>query len=155
MQKPIEEHSSSRQEGERLKSELNELLKEEVEEEKNIPEFLTCPISLEVMIDPKLLSSGHSYEKEEIKKHFKKNGLKDPLTNENVKAEQIDNINLRQTIEDYLEKYVSLINYDLGIPGVTSITLKTITIIFHLSHKIKYLCPKILKIYYFDEIYSL
>ena len=105
MQKPIEEHSSSRQEGERLNSELNELLKEEVEEEKNIPEFLTCPISLEVMIDPKLLSSGHSYEKEEIKKHFKKNGLKDPLTNENVKAEQIDNINLRQAIEDYLEKY--------------------------------------------------
>jgi len=94
----------SREESEKLKESLEELLLDEEEEEKKIPEFLTWPVSLDIMVDPKLLSSGHTYEKDEIKKHFDKNGLKDPLTNSQVKPHLIDNINLKQAIEDYLNK---------------------------------------------------
>ncbi|CAI2366286.1 unnamed protein product [Moneuplotes crassus] len=108
LKSPIEEHTADSSESDRLKAELQDLLKDPSVEEQKIPEFLTCPISLEVMIDPKILSSGHTYEKEEIIKHIKKNGYRDPLTNELLQDVQFDNmpgnINLRQAIEDYLEK---------------------------------------------------
>ena len=104
LQEPIEKYSTSRGEWEDLKNQLNEFLYSFEQEERKIPEFLTCPISCEIMIKPILLSSGHTYEKKEIDKHFNKNGYKDPLTGENVSATTIENINLRQAIEDFLIK---------------------------------------------------
>lgn len=104
LQDPIERFSNSPSDGERLKKELEDFLNDEDVSDRHIPDFLTCPISFDLMIEPTLLSSGHTYEKEEIKKHFKTNGYTDPYTKETVQPEMIENINLRQAIEDFLEK---------------------------------------------------
>lgn len=69
-----------------------------------VPEYLTCPISLQIMTDPVTLSSGHSYEKAEIIRYFDKHGYSDPISREEVRKEMIENINLRQAIEEFMEK---------------------------------------------------
>lgn len=46
----------------------------------DVPDFLKCPISDELMEDPVVIQSGHTYEKAMIEKHFKKNGATDPIT---------------------------------------------------------------------------
>ena len=46
----------------------------------DVPDFLKCPISDELMKDPVVIQSGHTYEKAMIEKHFKKNGATDPIT---------------------------------------------------------------------------
>lgn len=104
LQDPIEKYTSSGKECEELKKELEEFLNLEDEEEKKIPEFLQCPITCDLMENPTLLSSGHTYEKDQIKKHFLTNGYKDPMTGEQVSPTLIENINLRQAIEDFIEK---------------------------------------------------
>ena len=35
-----------------------------------VPDFLTCPISDELMEDPVILESGFTYERSSIEKHF-------------------------------------------------------------------------------------
>lgn len=104
LQEPIATYSQSHVEGERLKRELEDFLGSTNEDDRHIPEFLLCPITCDLILEPVLISSGHTYEKSELKKHFLKNGYKDPLTGEAVSATMIDNINLRQAIEDYIEK---------------------------------------------------
>lgn len=104
LQTPIEKYAESRSDSDNLKQQLDEFLQDEEEDDQNIPEFLKCPITLDLMLEPILLSSGHTYEKDELTKHFTKNGYIDPLTKETVQPELIDNINLRQAIEDFIEK---------------------------------------------------
>ena len=53
-------------------------------ENTNYPEDLCCPISHDLMINPVLISDGHTYEKENIIRWLKTNN-KSPLTNEIVK----------------------------------------------------------------------
>ncbi len=47
---------------------------------KDIPEFLLCRITDDLMEEPVILSSGFTYEKSAILKHFTKNGHYDPVT---------------------------------------------------------------------------
>jgi hypothetical protein len=49
-----------------------------------IPEFLLCRITDELMNEPVILSSGFTYEKTAILKHFEVNGAFDPMTREQV-----------------------------------------------------------------------
>ena len=49
-----------------------------------IPEFLLCRITDELMNEPVILSSGFTYEKTAIQKHFEVNGAFDPMTREQV-----------------------------------------------------------------------
>jgi hypothetical protein len=57
----------------------------------DIPEYLICRITDELMRDPVVLSSGFSYERSAILKHFEMNGCFDPLTREEVSKTVIDN----------------------------------------------------------------
>lgn len=49
-----------------------------------MPDFLLCRITDELMDEPVLLTSGFTYEKSEITRHFEKNGNFDPMTREEV-----------------------------------------------------------------------
>lgn len=64
-----------------------------------------CRITEELMHDPVLLSSGFSYEREAIMKHFSYNGWNDPVTRENVRQDVIvENRNLKKAIENFLKQ---------------------------------------------------
>ena len=57
------------------------------------------------MEDPVVISSGFTYEKSEILKHFKVNGNTDPLNREEVKTDQfITNYNIKHATEEFLDK---------------------------------------------------
>ena len=52
------------------------------EEQKalEVPDFLKCPISDDLMDEPVVIQSGHTYEKAMIIKHFSIQGAFDPVT---------------------------------------------------------------------------
>ena len=50
----------------------------EAEKERHVPEHLTCPLKLDFMDEPVILSSGFTYEKADIMQHFEYNGKVDP-----------------------------------------------------------------------------
>ncbi len=55
------------------------------EKKEEIPEIFICRITDELMFDPVMLSSGFSYERDAIMKHFSYNGWTDPVTREDVR----------------------------------------------------------------------
>jgi len=52
----------------------------QVKQVHEIPDFLLCRITDDLMKDPVVLESGFTYEREAITKHFQVNGPKDPIT---------------------------------------------------------------------------
>jgi len=106
LQEPISNYSATAEEGNKLKQDLMDFLEgvDDNEDDQKIPDYLMCPITCDLILDPVLLSSGHTYEREEIQKHFSQNGHKDPVTNESVNDKTIDNINLKQAIEDFIKR---------------------------------------------------
>lgn len=86
-----------------------------------IPEHLLCRITDDLMIDPVCLSSGFSYEREAIKKHFKTNGFFDPVNREAVNPDiLIENKNLKSAIELFLKDNPWAYKH---IPGQTEDTM--------------------------------
>ena len=45
-----------------------------------VPDFLKCAIADDIMKDPVIIQSGHTYEKAMIEKHFRMLGAFDPVT---------------------------------------------------------------------------
>jgi len=50
-----------------------------------IPDYLCCKITLDLMVDPVTTEAGHTYEREVVEDHFKRNGYIDPVTRNSVK----------------------------------------------------------------------
>jgi U-box domain len=70
----------------------------------NIPPEFTCPITLELMIDPVIASDGHTYERKDIEAWLASNN-KSPKTNLPLPDKRlIPNIALRQIIDDFRDK---------------------------------------------------
>ena len=67
------------------------------------PEYLCCPINHKLMVEPVIMSDGHSYDKDNIEKWLEKNN-KSPLTNEILEKKIILNHNLKKIINDYKDK---------------------------------------------------
>lgn len=74
------------------------------------PDHFVCPITYQLMEDPVLISTsstGKSFEREAILKHFLRRTqedapLTDPWTNQEVqRADLTPNLNLKEAIEDY------------------------------------------------------
>ena len=66
----------------------------------DLPDHLKSPISHELMEDPVIIDSGHTYEREMIKKHFSLHGATDPITGVSVNPKVlIDNHELRKACE--------------------------------------------------------
>ena len=69
----------------------------------DVPDFLKCAISDELMYEPVVIQSGHTYEKVMIEKHFKLVGAFDPITRQEVDPSVlIPNHMLKKASEDFL-----------------------------------------------------
>ncbi|CAD8094277.1 unnamed protein product [Paramecium sonneborni] len=64
-------------------------------------ECYTCIITQELMFEPILLSSGHTYEKCSINECIRVNGPFDPSTRQIIQGNYIPNIQLKNAIVDY------------------------------------------------------
>ena len=72
---------------------------------REIPDYLRCPISDDLMEDPVLIESGNTYERSMIEQHFKTNGYFDPVSRQNVNPDFIyPNRNLKKASEDFVAK---------------------------------------------------
>ncbi|DAZ92623.1 TPA: hypothetical protein N0F65_011889 [Lagenidium giganteum] len=72
---------------------------------REVPDYLICPVSMEVMIDPVSTPNGVSYERSYLEEHIRKNGAVDPLTREALTLDMLrPNNALRAVINDFLEK---------------------------------------------------
>jgi hypothetical protein len=70
-----------------------------------IPDYLICRISDDLMTDPVMLTSGFTYEREVICKHFEFNGNIDPQTREEVDPKLlISNKHIKHATEDFIAK---------------------------------------------------
>lgn len=52
--------------------------------------------------DPVTTEAGHTYEREVIEDHFKKNGYIDPFTRSNVRPNLYPNHSVKQGVEEFL-----------------------------------------------------
>ena len=83
----------------------------------DVPDFLKCAITDELMTEPVLIESGHTYEKEMILKHFDMSGAFDPITRQEVnRSIMVPNHTLKKASLDFLAKnpwaYQHIINED-------------------------------------------
>lgn len=75
------------------------------EQDLEIPDEFKCPITREIMSDPVVLESGHSYEREAIQAWFNTGKKTDPKTNLRLSVRtHFPNIQLRQAIERFLQE---------------------------------------------------
>ena len=73
-----------------------------IPEDREIPQELICPITLELMEHPVIVSDGNSYEFEAIMEVMETEERRSPLTREIlVRGVVIPNNNLRKTIDDF------------------------------------------------------
>ncbi|KAI7996306.1 U-box domain-containing protein 19 [Camellia lanceoleosa] len=71
----------------------------------NLDDFL-CPISLEIMIDPVTVSTGHTYDRSSILKWFKAGNSTCPKTGEKLKStDLVPNLALKRLISQYCYEF--------------------------------------------------
>ena len=69
-----------------------------------IPEDIICPITSQIMADPVVIASGHTYEREAILKWLENNNT-DPLTNEKLSNKAVmQNITMKKMIVSFVDK---------------------------------------------------
>ncbi|BAM38809.1 uncharacterized protein TOT_010001236 [Theileria orientalis strain Shintoku] len=74
-------------------------------QEREIPKYLCCKISMCLMRDPVITPSGQTYERELIEKHIMSNGSFDPVTRKPCKLSDLyPNYYLKEAVESFLEK---------------------------------------------------
>lgn len=101
--KPFYNHEKEEKELKKfqIESYFDTLLNQEIQQ---VPETLCCAITMEIMRDPVMTSSGISYERSALKTHFEVNGNFDPITRKECNPKEvISNVNLKGYIENYLE----------------------------------------------------
>ncbi|XP_010417961.1 PREDICTED: U-box domain-containing protein 19-like [Camelina sativa] len=66
---------------------------------------LRCPISLEIMSDPVVLETGHTYDRSSITKWFSSGNITCPKTGKNVVTTAlVDNFSVKQVIQSYCKQ---------------------------------------------------
>jgi hypothetical protein len=98
--KPIWNETQRKQ----IPKDLNHYFFEENSQKKeDIPEFLQCNISLDLIKEPVILGSGITYESVYINAHLDKNGLTDPVTRESLKkGGAIKNRSIKYAFEEFI-----------------------------------------------------
>mmetsp|Transcript_11282 Transcript_11282/g.18991 ORF Transcript_11282/g.18991 Transcript_11282/m.18991 type:complete len:99 (-) Transcript_11282:55-351(-) len=79
-------------------------MRAKTQQKLNIPAHLLCPISDDLMEEPVQLSSGFTYEKATINKHFEYNGMNDPMTREDVDGKMTINQSIKTATEDFIRE---------------------------------------------------
>ncbi|EGR28660.1 u-box domain protein [Ichthyophthirius multifiliis] len=80
----------------------------------NIPDYLSCKITLELMEDPYTTESGHTYEKEAIEDHIKRDGYIDPVNRQPIKQPIYPNQSIKQAVQDFLLKNPRAFEFSSG-----------------------------------------
>lgn len=76
----------------------------DLEQSLEIPEEYLCPITKEIMKDPVVLASGHTYDRQAIEHWFRSGARTDPNTNMPLRHRTLTpNVQLRQAIQRFLE----------------------------------------------------
>ncbi|XP_027078041.1 U-box domain-containing protein 21 [Coffea eugenioides] len=80
----------------------NEALEGNCDLELTIPKHFQCPISLDLMKDPVTLSTGITYDRENIERWIEAGNQTCPVTNQALKSfDQIPNHSIRRMIQDW------------------------------------------------------
>ncbi|EGR28168.1 u-box domain protein [Ichthyophthirius multifiliis] len=69
-----------------------------------IPDYLCCKVSLDLMEEPVTTEVGHTYEKSVLDEHFKKNGFVDPITRQKINKNLYPNLSIKQGIQEFLNQ---------------------------------------------------
>jgi hypothetical protein len=78
-----------------------------------IPDYLTCRISEELLCDPVVIESGFTFEREQIERHFQRNGASCPVTRQQVNPKLlIANQHIKQAATDFLINHPWAFEYD-------------------------------------------
>lgn len=78
---------------------------------REIPDYLLDKINFNIFVDPVVVPSGHSYERNVISEYLKVSPF-DPLTRERLTISQLrPNIQLRDAAEDFMEKNGWAVDY--------------------------------------------
>lgn len=100
----------------------------------NVPNHFRCPISLDLMKDPVILSSGITYDRENIEKWIESGNQTCPVTNQVLGSfEQIPNHAIRRMIQDWCVQH--------GSPGIERIPTPRIPVA---PRDVSEICSKIL-----------
>ena len=94
----------------------NEALEGNCDLELTIPKHFQCPISLDLMKDPVTLSTGITYDRENIERWIEAGNQTCPVTNQALKSfDQIPNHSIRRMIQDWCVE-----NKSYGVERITT-----------------------------------
>eukprot|EP01017_Pseudomicrothorax_dubius_P029229 TRINITY_DN3532_c0_g1_i3.p2 TRINITY_DN3532_c0_g1~~TRINITY_DN3532_c0_g1_i3.p2 ORF type:complete len:151 (+),score=36.70 TRINITY_DN3532_c0_g1_i3:793-1245(+) len=93
---------------EMLEKEFRDLVRDSTKKEASeIPDYLLCKITFDLMERPAINQSGVTYEREILAKHYGANGEFDPITREKVDGNvMIPNYSIKAATNDFLERYL-------------------------------------------------
>ncbi|KAF3531754.1 hypothetical protein DY000_02041246 [Brassica cretica] len=78
---------------------------------------LRCPISLEIMNDPVVLETGHTYDRSSIAKWFSAGNITCPKTGKNLESTVlVGNVSVKQVIQSYFKKEIDQKKKKTSIP---------------------------------------
>ncbi|KAE8814822.1 U-box domain-containing protein 3 [Hordeum vulgare] len=84
-------------------------LAEQRTRDSDIPEYLTCPLSGQVMIDPVTIATGKTFDRRFLQDWFEKKGLVCPLTGEHVSGAIVRNERIRGYLKEWNESKAEVI----------------------------------------------
>ncbi len=85
---------------------LRKLLIPEKKRKSDIPEYLLCDYSGELMENPVITSEGYTYERDRLAEFTQKNGNIDPVTRYKIDPARIyPNLSIKEATEEFLEKH--------------------------------------------------
>ncbi|KAG6606301.1 E3 ubiquitin-protein ligase CHIP, partial [Cucurbita argyrosperma subsp. sororia] len=85
----------------------------EADAPSEVPDYLCCKITLDILRDPVITPSGVTYERAVILDHFRKVGNFDPLTRELLDESQlVPNLAIKEAVEAFLDKHGWAYNTD-------------------------------------------
>ena len=69
-----------------------------------IPDGYICKVTYDLMEDPVITESGHTYERSAIEHHIKQNGNYDPFTRQAISTVLYPNLLVKSLIDEFLSK---------------------------------------------------
>ncbi|XP_038886938.1 E3 ubiquitin-protein ligase CHIP isoform X2 [Benincasa hispida] len=78
----------------------------EADAPSEVPDYLCCKITLDILRDPVITPSGVTYERAVILDHFHKVGNFDPITRELLDESQlVPNLAIKEAVQSFLDKH--------------------------------------------------
>lgn len=71
---------------------------------KEVPDYMLCKITLEIMEEPVTTEEGMTYEKSAIEDHFQTNGYTEPISRQPLKGKVYPNVSLKNAIQAFLDE---------------------------------------------------